>query len=79
MLAQQCGMCHSSAAKMGGLDLSSYQAVLDGGASGPVIEPGDPDASSLVTLMEAGGHSGQLNESELERVRQWIADGALEE
>ncbi len=64
---------------MGGLDLSSYQAMLDGGASGPVVEPEDPDTSSLIALMDARGHPGQLNASELERVRQWIADGALEE
>lgn len=79
ILAQKCGACHNDAARLGDLDLGSYQAALEGGVSGPVIEPGDPSASSLVTLIEAGEHPGQLDDSELERLRQWIADGALEE
>lgn len=75
---QKCSACHSDATQLGGLNLSSYQAVLTGGDSGPVLEPGNPDASLLVTLLASGTHPGQLSESELERIRQWIADGALE-
>lgn len=76
---QQCSACHSSATKLGGLDLSSYQGALAGGDSGPVIQPGDPDASQLVALIESGDHPGRLSGNELARIRQWIADGALEE
>jgi formate dehydrogenase gamma subunit len=79
LFLSKCAACHSSAAQLGGLDLSSYQTALAGGDSGPSIEPGDPDASLLVTLMAQGGHPGQLDEDELARVRQWVADGAPEE
>jgi formate dehydrogenase gamma subunit len=78
IFAAECAACHGGAARLGGLDLSSYQGLMSGGASGPVVAPGDPAASRLVTLIESGSHPGQLSGSELERIRQWIADGALE-
>ncbi len=78
ILAANCTSCHNSTAKLGGLDLSSYQGLAAGGGTGPVVVPGDPDASKLVTLIASGGHPGQLGDTELERIRQWIADGALE-
>jgi hypothetical protein len=74
----KCGACHSAANALGGLDLSSYQAALAGGNAGPAIQPGDPDASGLVTLQVEGGHPGQVTNEELAQVRQWIEDGALE-
>jgi hypothetical protein len=58
---------------LGGLDLSSYEGALGS------VEPGDPDASVLVILQVEGEHPGQLEEEELELVRQWIASDALEE
>lgn len=79
LFEQKCVSCHSDALAMGGLDLSSHEAALTGGNSGPVIQAGDPDASGLVILQAQGGHPGQLSEDELERVRQWIEHGGLEE
>jgi formate dehydrogenase gamma subunit len=79
LFESRCAACHNSAAKLGGLDLSSYQTALAGGNSGPVIEPEDLDASLLVTLQAAGAHPGQFSADELELVRQWIAAGAMEE
>jgi mono/diheme cytochrome c family protein len=78
IFAQACSACHSEATALGDLDLSSYQGALAGGASGSVIEPGDPDTSQLVNLILSGDHPGQLSEDELDRIRQWIEDGALE-
>jgi cytochrome b subunit of formate dehydrogenase len=71
-LQDKCGACHSEANALGGLDLSSHEGALDS------VEPGDPDASVLVILQDEGGHAGQLEEEELELVRQWIENGALE-
>jgi mono/diheme cytochrome c family protein len=62
---------------MGGLDLSSYEAAISGGDSGPAVEPGDPDGSELVALQAKGGHPGQFADDELDLIRQWIEDGAL--
>jgi mono/diheme cytochrome c family protein len=79
LFQDKCGACHSSATKLGGLDVSSYQATLAGGSSGPAVQPGDAGASSLVTLQAAGGHPGQFSPEELEQIRLWIASGALEQ
>ena len=78
LLNQKCGTCHSEGTAMGGLDLSSYQAALDGGNTGPAIVPGDPDSSVLIIVQREGGHPGQLSEEELALVEEWIADGAPE-
>jgi mono/diheme cytochrome c family protein len=75
VFAAACGMCHGSS---GGLDLSSYDAAVAGGESGPGVVPGDPDGSVIVQIMEAGGHPGMLDDVELERVRAWILAGAPE-
>lgn len=74
----ECVSCHSSASSMAGLDLTSYQKLMAGASSGPVIVPGDPDASVLIQVQSAGGHPGQLSGEELQWVREWIANGAPE-
>ncbi len=37
---QKCFSCHNQDKKSGDLDLTSYTALMQGGASGEVIEPG---------------------------------------
>ncbi len=73
VLADNCGTCHSASGSMGGLDVSSYDAVL---AADGVVVPGDPAASSLVTVIEAGGHPGELSAGDLALVSAWIEAGA---
>ena len=60
------------------LDLSTYEAALAGGETGPGIVPGDPDSSQIAVTMAAGGHPGQLSDEELAALVAWIADGAPE-
>jgi formate dehydrogenase gamma subunit len=74
----KCGACHNDSAKLGGLDLTSYAAAMEGGQSGAVIAPEDPDGSQLVQIQAAGGHPGQLSGDELDQVRDWIEAGAPE-
>ena len=74
----KCGNCHNSTAKLGGLDLSSYQNALTGSNSGPVILPGDPVSSLIYSVQAAGGHPGQLSQEDLGLVRTWIEAGAPE-
>jgi hypothetical protein len=75
----KCGACHNDSAKLGDLDLTSFAAAMEGGASGPVITPEDPDGSKLVQVQAAGGHPGQLSGDELAQVKDWIQAGAVEE
>ena len=77
LLGEKCSTCHGPAA-MGGLNLSSYADMLNGGASGPVVVPGDGANSLFVTIQQAGGHPGQLSDDEITLIQEWIDAGALE-
>lgn len=73
-----CTTCHGENLQSGGLALSSYEAALTGGGLGAGIVPGDPDASAIVQVMEAGGHPQVLSADAIAVLRAWIADGAPE-
>ena len=78
LLQAKCGSCHSASSKLGGLDMSTYQGALTGGASGAAIIPEDPQASQLVVKQAAGGHPGQLSPEELAQMEESILAGAQE-
>jgi mono/diheme cytochrome c family protein len=78
LLQQRCGACHGETG-LQGLDLTSYEGTLSGGASGPAVIPGDPEGSLLVEKQSgAEAHFGQLAPEELKLVVDWIAAGAPE-
>lgn len=68
----KCVACHG---QMGGLDLTTYDSVMRGGQSGPIVVANEPERSLLIEKMQ-GTHPAQLSESELSTVRAWIAAGA---
>lgn len=78
LLDDKCGSCHDSTLKISGLDLTSYEAALVGGNSGPAIVPGNPDTSQLVIVQLTGSHPGQLSDEELLLIIEWIEGGAPE-
>jgi nitrate/TMAO reductase-like tetraheme cytochrome c subunit len=80
MFEGRCVFCHHSGPDAkAGLDLSSYDSLLQGGKSGPGLVPGDPEASLIIQRQsEPGDHFGQVLDDELEALKQWIAAGALE-
>lgn len=47
LLKESCVSCHSGTKKKGGLDLSTIEAMLKGGETGPAIVAGNPDKSPL--------------------------------
>jgi hypothetical protein len=73
----KCGLCHSSVSASKGLSFSSYADLLKGSASGAVVIPGSAETSLLIQV-QSGEHPGQLTAEELEAVKKWINDGALE-
>ena len=84
ILRNECTSCHNPDKKKGGLDLSSYQALLTGSDSGAIVQAGDPEGSKLYKVvahtddpyMPKG--KGKLQDKDLNVFKQWIAGGMLE-
>jgi WD40 repeat protein len=79
---RECAGCHSAAAKMGSLDLDSYEATMKGGTHGTIVTPGK-SAESRLYLMVAGKLapfmplSGKsLPAADIETIRRWIDAGS---
>ena len=83
-----CISCHiDGGTYFGGLDLSSYPLVMEGGSSGNTIVPFDHSSSELfhrITLDESDNefmpqNGMPLSQSEIDLIAQWIDEGALQE
>lgn len=81
----KCAECHGGEDEdgevweEGGLNLLSYERVMQGSEFGPVVEPGKPDESFLLEQVVVGEmpQEGELlPEEEIEMIRAWIAAGA---
>ncbi len=81
---EHCFSCHNQDTKKSDLSLAAYGALMEGGASGAVIEPGDPDSSRLWGLVTHTDEPAmppmqdKLPEAKLETIKKWILGGALE-
>jgi nitrate/TMAO reductase-like tetraheme cytochrome c subunit len=75
LFESRCGTCHSEVVASGGLVLTKYDSILEGGDDGAVIVPGNPEAS-LIVQVQRGGHYADLDDDELALVIEWIANGA---
>ncbi len=79
-----CVNCHGPNRAENGLRLDSYQGVMKGTNHGPVVVPGDPDHSALISVVQGSvepsiqmPHGGQkLTPQDVENLRLWIAAGA---
>ncbi len=74
---RECVGCHSSALKLGGLVLESYQDLMRGGEQGTPLVAGHADQSLLVRMLEGTAEprmplNGQLPAEEIQLVRAWI-------
>jgi len=78
LLVGRCAACHGEGAT-GGLNVTTYEALLAGGNSGPGVVPGDLEGSWLyVRQTEDTPHYVQLDENDLALIAEWISAGALE-
>jgi len=76
LLVERCSACHAEDG-LQGLNLTTYEGVIQGGLNGPAVIPGDPEGSLLVQKQTGPqAHFGQLNLEELGWVIQWIRAGA---
>ncbi|MBI4556087.1 MAG: hypothetical protein HY706_00760 [Candidatus Hydrogenedentes bacterium] len=78
----RCVRCHNNDQRKSGLSLESHETALQGGSSGQVIVPGQPDGSRLLRLISRQEQpymppSGDpVNEEQLNTIREWIRLGA---
>jgi nitrate/TMAO reductase-like tetraheme cytochrome c subunit/mono/diheme cytochrome c family protein len=74
----KCSGCHTAGgAAPKGLDLSTYNAILQGGEDGPVIISGDSGNSLLIDI-QSGDHFVNFTPEELANVMKWIDNGTPE-
>ena len=73
----KCSVCHGDLAS-GGLTLTTFADLMQGGGSGLSVVPGNAANSVLFQVQSEGGHFANLTPEELEIVRQWITNGAPE-
>ena len=81
VLKASCSKCHSGGAAKGGVDLSSYAAMMKGGKGGPVFVAGDPDKSPLVTSIsgdkpEMPKKAAPLKKEQVALISAWVKEGA---
>ena len=88
VLVEHCYQCHSDKAEKlkGGLRLDSPEALLKGGDSGPVIVPGNPDASLLIKAVRytdpdlqmppRKGGDKKLADAQIASLEAWVKMGA---
>ena len=83
ILTQRCSTCHGSSRKESDLDVTNYTALMMGGGSGEVIEPGSSSDSYLYRLVTHEESpemppGGKIPAGEIEKIAAWIEMGALE-
>lgn len=82
ILSENCSGCHLSKVKMGGLNLETYDGIMQGGSTGKVIVPGDSKNSRLylmitgVIMPAMPMNSTRLPADKIELIKNWIDAGA---
>ncbi|OWK41715.1 c-type cytochrome domain-containing protein [Fimbriiglobus ruber] len=84
VLKQHCMGCHGNDKQKGGLNVATFAAAMQGGSSGAVVIPGDPDKSRLYALTahkeepKMPPNAARIPEAQLEILRLWIEQGGRE-
>lgn len=83
ILQARCVGCHDSENREGGLDLSTYEGIIEGGTSGPALTPGVTASSRMHWLASRKSEPAMppdledaLNETQLQILAEWIQSGA---
>src|SRR5262245_15429924 len=84
ILRDKCFGCHDPDKVKGGLNVANYTTLMQGGSSGAVIKPGDPEGSRLYQLVThkqkptMPPKSDMLPKENLDTIRERSPGGALE-
>jgi len=77
---RRCAKCHGGEFPSEGLNLESYEGLILGSQNGQVIMAGDSNNSLLFEKIENGEmpkRGSDLTAEQIEIIRQWIDEGAL--
>jgi WD40 repeat protein len=78
---EKCTVCHNHTVRQGGLNLESYESLMNGSKSGAVIVPGQSGESRLVKMIEGiimprMPVGDQLSADEIKVIKGWVDAGA---
>ncbi len=79
LLTTTCQRCHGATRADEGLLLTTYEQIMAGSDNGPVVIPGDPDNSLLVTMLVEGKmpkRGAKLSPEQVQLISDWVAAGA---
>jgi hypothetical protein len=81
ILAERCEMCHGQRNPSGRLSVGAVSSLLQGGASGPAIRAGRPEASLLIAVISGDKprmpkFGEPLTPPQIATIRRWIEEGA---
>ncbi|MGI9014486.1 MAG: c-type cytochrome domain-containing protein [Phycisphaerales bacterium] len=87
ILERNCQSCHNPQRqrRSGGLDLTTGESLRAGSANGPIVVPGKPEESLLITaisytdafLQMPPPQKGKLSDEEIAILTKWVRDGAV--
>lgn len=80
IIQNRCVDCHGGRQKKEALDMKTYESLMAGSRSGPVLVPGDANASLLVELIVKGDMPNRgepVTPAELQLIMDWVNQGAL--
>jgi hypothetical protein len=78
-----CNTCHQGQSAPAGLDLMSYEGLMNGSINGPVVIPGYPDNSKIVQVTSPPINHPEnvgaitFDEEIAGKQKAWILEGAL--
>ena len=88
ILFLRCTACHGLGREDGGLNLTSRDAMIKGGKSGPALVPGKPDQSLMVQKLRSGEMPPKkgldevslrpITKTEVDKLVRWVSQGAPE-
>lgn len=81
ILVEHCQKCHGARKQEGDLRLDSREALLNGGITGPVVQPGEPEKSLLIAAVRHEGDTkmppkSKLAEAQISALTHWVKIGA---
>jgi uncharacterized membrane protein len=88
IISQHCYQCHQAGGQgevASGLNLTTYEGMMKGTHSGPMVIAGDVEGSNMLVLMEGRadpsismphGQNEPVPKKDIQTIRTWIGQGA---